>query len=63
MPTNPDSREAEIAARLNRHLYYDHEVWEDIHYLLTELQQARQERDEWKRRAEDAEGRIANALA
>jgi chromosome segregation ATPase len=41
-PTSP-SREAEIAARLNRHLYYDHAVWEDIHYLLAELQQARQE--------------------
>ncbi len=58
----PPSREAEIAARLEKSL----EAWptrEDASYLLAQLQQARQERDDWKRRAEDAEGRISNATA
>jgi hypothetical protein len=35
----------------------------DIAYLLAALARLQQERDEWKRRSEDAEGRIANALA
>ncbi len=34
----------------------------EVASLTAALAQAQQERDEWKRRAEDAEGRIANAL-